>query len=615
MFPLQVLGKTSTKPSRTLAENVHWNEIGTLIRLTLVAGNPSKHPSHNQFYVPEMLHLVALVAGTGQTLIRKSVYGMVMNFLQSLYVSRANNPTGHELLLLINECTHPDTVRLFGLLRTTATSEYSSIEPTSEKHHIDRQESLTRLLVRVMEVTAGSRGLQLLEQSSSGFNCYFLGLLNVWRVRWMSLVTSMAFQLSAAIQPRAFIVIGTLATSDVDDDLLYQMLVAFKASLSQSNETNTTSVVSMLRCICKIIPALVENSRYICQVFWLAVALLQSSHIAFYVEATNLLRMSLEHMESQGSFNGSVHEILLDGRTPLEDIACQLDQLLGLSFDANFSFSLASIIFKGIRHSGLKDSAEAALRYLLRVTVRAGVKENGVLEGSREVLHADALGYFVALLPLSTSISSYRRLLEDCDVDASWLSETTSNEDEGVPRVSLSFIGVNDASTALLLTSFVGAILTTAQGDDAETEILYNLLSDVAVLYPDTVSMAYVFRSGPIYTSTDVLCHHYRYEGLQDRIKDTFANSSSPSIISAVSNIFRVSLQDSGRQSSLRGSSSTLGITEDGASHGPGRKHLMALEDLGMQGLASSFQFLPVNRGHATKMINWIPELVARIIE
>jgi hypothetical protein len=34
----------------------------------------------------------------------------------------------------------------------------------------------------------------------------------------MSLVTSMAFQPSSAIQTRAFIVVGTLATSDVDDD-------------------------------------------------------------------------------------------------------------------------------------------------------------------------------------------------------------------------------------------------------------------------------------------------------------------------------------------------------------------------------------------------------------
>jgi len=329
----------------------------------------------------------------------------------------------------------------------------------------------------------------------------------------MGLVTSMAFQLSAAIQPRAFVVIGTLATSDVDDDLLYQILVAFKTALSQSSETNTTSVVSMLRCICKIVPALMENSRYICQVFWLAVALLQSSHIAFYVEATNLLRVTLEHMEVQGILRDSVHETLLDGRTPLEDVACQLDQLLGLSFDANFSFSLASIIFKGVRHSGLKDSAEAALRSLLRVVVRSSGSQNGVAEESDTVLHPDALGYFIALLPLSTSLASYGRLLEDCGVDASYLPEV-SDEGSAVPRVSLGFIGVNDANTALLLTSFVGAILTTAQGDDAETEILYNLLSDVAVVYPDTVSMAYVFssRSVLLLTVSWIVMKVYRTE-------------------------------------------------------------------------------------------------------
>jgi hypothetical protein len=319
-----------------------------------------------------------------------------------------------------------------------------------------------------------------------------LGLLNVWRARWMSLVTSTAFQLSAAIQPRAFIVIGHLAASDVDDDLLYQMLVALKTALSQSSETNTMSVVSMLRCICKVVPALVENSRYICQVFWLAVALLQSSHIAFYVEATNLVRVTLDHMEDQGMFTGSAHEFLLDGRTPLEDIACQLDQLLGLSFDSSFSFSLASIIFKGIRHSGLKEAAEAALRSLLRVAVRSGAGANGIVDESREMFHPDALGYFVALLPVSTSLLTYRRLLEECGVSNAYATEMTSNDDDSVPRVSLDFLGVNDATTALLLTSFIGAILTTAQGDDAETEILYSLLSDVALVFPDTVSMAYV---------------------------------------------------------------------------------------------------------------------------
>jgi len=61
----------------------------------------------------------------------------------------------------------------------------------------------------------------------------------------------------------------------------------------------------------------------------------------------------------------------------------------------------------------------------------------------------------------------------------------------------------------------------------------------------------------------------------------------------------------------LRSSASTL---TDEVTSGPGRNHLNALDELGLQGLANNFQFLPPNRGHATKMINWIPALVTLII-
>ena len=103
---------------------------------------------------------------------------------------------------------------------------------------------------------------------------------------------------------------------------------------------------------------------------------------------------------------------------------------------------------------------------------------------------------------------------------------------------------------------------------------------------------------------------------MQDRIKDTFANSSNAYIIRSVSNIFRVALQDptrSGNTSTHHESTSTLS-TVDENSTGPGRSHLNALDELAMQGLANNLTFLPLNRGHATKMINWIPTLVSLMI-
>ena len=154
------MGKTSGRASKSLADNTHWNEIATLIRLALVAGNYSKQANHHQLYVPEIAHIVTITAGTGQTLVRKSVYGMVMNLLQALYIARAEEPSGPELLALINDCTQIQTLRLFGLARTTPTSEYTNYDPQNDKILLDTQEGLTNLLVRVTQTAAGSHGME-----------------------------------------------------------------------------------------------------------------------------------------------------------------------------------------------------------------------------------------------------------------------------------------------------------------------------------------------------------------------------------------------------------------------------------------------------------------------
>jgi hypothetical protein len=120
-----------------------------------------------------------------------------------------------------------------------------------------------------------------------------------------------------------------------------------------------------------------------------------------------------------------------------------------------------------------------------------------------------------------------------------------------------------------------------------------------------------------------LLCH-FCFCCLLNNLTDTMASKTrskrllrtpiNPNIIKAVSDIFNIALQDPIRLGGLRGSASTLG-TIDEIIQGPGKHHLQALDELNMRGLASSFQFLPIDRGHATKMITWIPELITKIIE
>lgn len=142
------------------SNNPGWPEVSTLIRIALIAGTETTQPINNQLYVPEIAHIVTLVAGVGSTIIRKSVYGIFINLVQSLYFARHEEGPAPELLQFIEDVTsHEDVLNLFGMSRATTTSEYSNFDVEKEKLVIHQQEKLTALLVRFMDLSAGSKGL------------------------------------------------------------------------------------------------------------------------------------------------------------------------------------------------------------------------------------------------------------------------------------------------------------------------------------------------------------------------------------------------------------------------------------------------------------------------
>jgi len=307
----------------------------------------------------------------------------------------------------------------------------------------------------------------------------------------MSLVSSTAFQYSPAVQARAFITLGTLAVSDVDDDLFYQMIVALRKVLSETKQSDTDMgmILSMLRCFSKLVPSLNAGSRFFPQLFWLGVALLETGIMALFIEAAELLKVALENMMVQGTFDErGVSSTLLQERTPMEEVSVQLDHMLSLSFDSNFSFSLAAILFKGMRHQSLKEAAGGALRSLLRISTRCKGGE-GEMPPNDTIYH-DSLGYFLALIPLSTTPERFKKLLEDANTNPEPPKEPTPAEGRDLPQIPLTLLGICDPTAALLSTAFISSVLTTAQIDDVETEIFYRILSDIGDKYPDVIALA-----------------------------------------------------------------------------------------------------------------------------
>ena len=122
-------------------------------------GNSPKNVVQSQLFVPEMMHLVSLIAATGQLYVRGTVYGLVTHMLHALYSLRLTDSTASpEIQMMIEECCQPEGLRLFGLSKPSPTSEYLTYNPPTGKTLIDDLESLTRFLLRIMETIAGTRG-------------------------------------------------------------------------------------------------------------------------------------------------------------------------------------------------------------------------------------------------------------------------------------------------------------------------------------------------------------------------------------------------------------------------------------------------------------------------
>lgn len=117
---------------------------------------------HAHIFIPEGAHFVSLVAGTGQLLVRTSVYGMVVNQLHSLYLAKSSSTSdthgAPEIQALLDEFATPRVLKLFGLARPTPTSDYTTYDPPNDRQYLEQLEDLSRLLVRLMETLAANTG-------------------------------------------------------------------------------------------------------------------------------------------------------------------------------------------------------------------------------------------------------------------------------------------------------------------------------------------------------------------------------------------------------------------------------------------------------------------------
>ncbi|ORX39325.1 putative ras GTPase activator [Kockovaella imperatae] len=544
----KAIARTYLKPTVNLIDHVSWPEISSLARVLQMLSFDSKFYISTQLFLPEVLHVVTMLLGSGPLVMRQTIFSITTNTLMSLVASA---PTGDmdpgALQGLLAHLSRPETMKAFGLESSPSSLALEGIlEKDVTAASLDSVETIANFFTDILVAAAPS-----------------IDTANVWRARWMSLVASTCFQHNPATQPQAITVLGCLASDDVDDDLVYQILVALGSTLSHLTENDDKLVTSMLRCLARIIPGLSSGSRYPLSLFWIAIGVLQLGHVPLFDPALELLLSALSTM-SEAASACPITELLMQGRYGGEEAARRLDQFSGISFTTDVSFSLVAVIFKGIRHPSTRKLTVEAMMSLLRLASAFQIQE------AKGLINENGVPFFMALYPvLSCSSGDIKALWQAAKVD-----QPASSEPGDIAVLDL--LSLPNNSTALLLASLTVSILNFSSSE-TEKLVLYRILVEAAMETPEVMAMI--------------------YDSLIPRMTAALATTSSVPIINAITLILERAMADPNYTfpPTLNASESTSSLQLQAKSYAQSISSApsvgqsprdQVLEDLGMRGIA-----------------------------
>ncbi|KAJ9061115.1 Ras GTPase activating protein ira2 [Entomophthora muscae] len=457
----KLISKTAINPKRVLTEHTAWVEIGVLVRFNLMLSFNNRFIA--QHYLPEIFHTVSVLASSGPPIIRSSIHGLIINVIQSLCTCiPGDHPNLATLSNLLADFSEPKFKLLFGLTRSNINAFSQTIEATTDTMEVMPLSSLETIIHTLLGVmTYGSASV---DQS------------NIWRARWMSLVTSTAFQFNPAVQPRAFIVLGCLARGEVDDDLLYQILVALRGALELFDDADCSLIVSIVLCLSNIVENLPEDSRFLQPMFWLGIAFIQIGHMPLVSSAINLLEVVIRRMNDYNMFKSySPGNVLLMARAPFRSVANKLDQGSGVSFVTNFSFAFGGIMLRGLKDSSTKASTLTVFKTMQSFTLNCPTSKRP---------DPLILGYLAPQLPLAAKNGDLKELLQSAGIKY----HVDSNEPADTYHKVLARLKIPDKNTALLIIAMIAGLLQHTEFE-AEYLFLYGFLAEAALAFPEIFAL------------------------------------------------------------------------------------------------------------------------------
>lgn len=350
----KALNRSSLRPTKYLPDNAVWAEICVLLQFCVSLS--FNHGVQAQHFLPEIFHIVTMLANTGGQAIRTLVHKLLVNSIHAICTSFTLEDSKMNKLRANLESLCEPRGDIF-TLPASFSRDGASVSTTQDSGPaLAATENLAAILFDICSVAAPS-----------------IDMANAWRSRWMSLVASTAFQNNPAIQPRAFTVMGFLAREEVDDDLLYQVLVALRNSVNRFGEDgNSEMLLSIITCLSKMMAKLPSASRYGLQLFWLATSLVRLVPATLFNCTAQFLEAVLTNIGTVGDTRGEkTVDLLLQGRGQLEEATLPLDDVYGIHFNQqNFHFAVCACLSRGLTDTVTRATAMRVLSSFLEMTAR-----------------------------------------------------------------------------------------------------------------------------------------------------------------------------------------------------------------------------------------------------
>eukprot|EP01133_Synstelium_polycarpum_P017457 gene17457-20830_t len=384
---LRLLERTTEAPIVVeLAEHKLWSQIVVYLRILLTISFDNLICA--QQFLPELLHIICSTFSIGNTHVRITVHGLLINTVHSLYtslVSPDNKLPG--LPFLLSEFGSPSFRLLFGIGGST-TTDFTITDPSAR--------DLERMSIMNVDPVV-SNIFSMLNTCSPGGQCFG----TAWHARWLSFTTIAALRHNPPIQCRALITLGIIARSStfVRDELVENIIKVLRGFVTAPRALveNNDLIVGVLSCLTKLFEYIPPTSRFITPLFWVAATMVQLYEPRIFTATVALLEVMIKSMDRWDLFQDSVARTLMTAREPYNSILSRLDNTTGISFESNFSFAIASHLLKGIKHPSTKTMTARLINTFLTITAKRG---NGI----------SVLGYLSALFPTEGEVANTEQI-------------------------------------------------------------------------------------------------------------------------------------------------------------------------------------------------------------